>query len=180
MLFNYKNCRESYGSPYQIEKAIREGRLFKMETGVYSDTGKEGEIEVLQERYPAAIVSFESAYFYYDMTDYIPEKYVFVTGNHARLIADDRIRQCFVPEDVLEVGKTVIDYDGAKSRIYDLERLLIETARMKNRMPNDQYKEIIAFYRRERDNLDASKFPEYLERFPHRDRIMGIIDEEVY
>ena len=180
MLFNYKNCRESYGSPYQIEKAIREGRLFKMETGVYSDTGKEGEIEVLLERYPAAIVSFESAYFYYDMTDYIPEKYVFVTGNHARLIADDRIRQCFVPEDVLEVGKTVIDYDGAQIRIYDLERLLIETARMKNRMPNDQYKEIIAFYRRERDKLDASKLPEYLERFPHRDRIMGIIDEEVY
>lgn len=115
MLIDYKSCRERFGSPYQIEKAVRDGRLFKMEARVYSDTGEESEIEVLLARYPRA-----------------------------------------------------------------LERLLIETARMKNRMPSDQYKEVIGFYRRERDKLDASKFPEYLERFPHRDRIMGIIDVEVY
>ena len=151
-----------------------------MDAGVYSDTGEESEIEVLLARYPRAVVSFESAYYYYDMTDYVPEKYALVTGNHSRLIQDDRIRQFFVPEDVLDIGKTELDYDGAKIRIYDLERLLIETARMKNRMPNDQYKEVVEFYRRERDKLDASKLPEYLERFPHRDRIMGIIDEEVY
>lgn len=180
MLFDYKSCKKRYGSPYQIEKATKEGRLFKMEKGVYSDTGKEGEIEVLQVRYPTAIVSFESAYYYYDMTDWIPEQYTFVTGNHAHLITDDRIRQFFVPEEVLEIGKTEIDYDGAKIRIYDLERLLIETARMKNRMPTDQYKEVIEFYRREREKLAAWKFTEYLARFPHRDRIMGIIDEEVY
>ena len=180
MLIDYKSCRERFGSPYQIEKAVRDGRLFKMDAGVYSDTGEESEIEVLLARYPRAVVSFESAYYYYDMTDYIPEKYALVTGNHSRLIQDDRIRQYFVPDDVLDIGKTELDYDGAKIRIYDFERLLIETARMKNRMPNDQYKEVVEFYRRERDKLDASKFPEYLERFPHRDRIMGIIDEEVY
>ena len=151
-----------------------------MDVGIYSDTGEEREIEVLLARHPKAVVSFDSAYFYYDMTDFIPEKYSLVIGNHARLISDDRIRQYFVPEDVVDVGKTELDYDGAKIRIYDLERLLIETARMKNRLPIDQYKEVVAFYRRKRDMLDASKFPEYLERFPHRDRIMSIIDEEVY
>lgn len=180
MLFDYKTCKERFGSHYLIGKAIGEKRLFKMDVGVYSDTGTESEIEVLQAKYPRAIVSFESAYFYYDMTDYVPDRYCLVTGNHVHPIRDERIRQCFVPEEVLDVGKTVLDYDGARIRTYDLERLLIETARMKGRMPTDAYKEVIAFYRANRDRLDASKLPEYLELFSHRDRIMGIIDTEVY
>ena len=180
MLLNYKSCRESYGSPYQIEKAIREGRLFKMETGVYSDTGKESEIEVLQERYPAAIVSFESAYFYYDMTDYVPEKYALVTGNHSRLIQDDRIRQYYIPAEVLKVGMVVRNCNGERIRTYDLERLVIETARMKCSLPSDLYKEVISAFRKRTDEIIPAKIGEYLERFPKRDRIERIIDEEVF
>jgi predicted nucleotidyltransferase len=100
--------------------------------------------------------------------------------NHAHLVRDERIRFYFVPEEVLDVGATTLDYDGAKIKIYDKERLLIDTARMKGSLPIDQYKEVINHYRGCRDTLDASKFPEYLERFPQRDRIMRIIDEEVY
>ncbi len=44
----------------------------------------------------------------------------------------------------------------------------------------DQYKEVINYYRQIRDDLDGSKFPEYLELFPHRERIMQIIDTEVF
>ncbi len=180
MLLDFKTCRLRYGSPYQINKAVKDGRLFKMDAGIYSEDGTESEIEVLQMKYPRAIVSFDSAYFYYDMTDYVPELYTLTIANHARPISDDRIRTYFVPEDVLDIGVTTLDYDGAKIRLYDKERLLIDTARMKGRLPSDQYKEVVNYYRTCRDALDASKFPEYLERFPQRDRIMRIIDEEVY
>lgn len=180
MLFDFKACKERYGSPYQIEKAIRSGALHKMDVGVYSDTGAESEVEVLQAKYPATIVSFDSAYFYYDMTDYIPETYTLVTGNHAKPIKDDRIRQFYVPENVLDVGKTIIEYEDAKIRIYDKERLLIETARMKNRLPSDQYKEIVAYYRAHVNEIEGGKISEYLELFPHRDRILSIIDTEVF
>ena len=180
MLLDFKTCRIRFGSPYQIEKAIKDGRLFKMDVGVYSEDGTESEIEVIQMKYPRTIVSFDSAYFYYDMTDYVPDQYTLTIANHARLIRDDRIKTFFVPEDVLDVGVTTFDYDGAKIRIYDKERLLIDTVRMKGRLPSDQYKEVVNHYRTCRDMLDASKFPEYLERFPQRDRIMRIIDAEVY
>ena len=180
MLIDYKTCKERFGSPYQIEKAVREGRIFKMAAGVYSEDGTESEIEVIQMKYPSAIVSFDSAYFYYDITDFIPEQYTLTIGNHAHLAGDERIRFFFVPEDVLYVGMTTFEYDGAQIRIYDKERLLIDTVRMKGRLPSDQYKEVINHYRACRDRLDASKFPEYLDRFPQRERIMRIIDEEVY
>lgn len=180
MLIDFKTCKSRFGSPYQIEKAVREGRIFKMAVGVYSDDGTESEIEVMQKKYPRAIVSFDSAYFYYDMTDYIPERYTLTIGNHAHLVRDERIRFFFVPEVVLDVGVTTINYEGAIIKIYDKERLLIDTVRMKGRLPIDQYKEVVNHYRACRDTLDASKFPEYLEHFPQRNRIMRIIDEEVY
>lgn len=180
MLIDFKTCKARFGSPYQINKAIRDGRIFKMDKGVYSDDGSESEIEVIQMKYPRAIVSFDSAYFYYDMTDYIPDQYTLTIENHAHLVRDERVRFFFVPEEVIDVGVAMFNYDGANIRIYDKERLLIDTARMKARMPADQYKEVVNHYRACRDTLDASKFPEYLERFPHRDRIMRIIDEEVY
>lgn len=180
MLLNFKECKVRFGSPYQIGKALKDGRLFKMGKGVYSESGDESEIEVLQAKYRNAVVSFDSAYFYYDMTDYVPERYTLTISDHARPIRDDRIKLFFVPQNVLMVGVTSIDYNGSKIRIYDKERLLIDTARMKGRMPTDQYKEVINNYRRIRDELDGSKFPEYLELFPHRDRIMQIIDMEVF
>ena len=179
-MIDFKTCKARFGSPYQINKAIRNGRIFKMDKGVYSDDGSESEIEVIQMKYPRAIVSFDSAYFYYDMTDYIPDQYTLTIENHAHLVRDERVRFFFVPEEVIDVGVAMFNYDGANIRIYDKERLLIDTARMKARMPADQYKEVVNHYRACRDTLDASKFPEYLERFPHRDRIMRIIDEEVY
>ena len=180
MLLNYNECKMRFGSAYQIEKALKEGCLFKMDKGVYSESGDESEIEVLLAKYPNAVVSFDSAYFYYDMTDYVPEKYTLTISDHARPIKDACIKLFYVPENVLMVGVASIDYNGSKIRIYDKERLLIDTARMKGRMPTDQYKEVINNYRQFRDELDGSKFPEYLELFPHRDRIMQIIDMEVF
>ena len=180
MLLTYSICKERFGSPYQIEKAVREGHLFKMAPGVYSETGSESEIEVLQARYPKSVLSMDSAYFYYDMTDEVPERYTLVTANNAMRIPDASVRQLYVAADALMVGATTLDCDGESLRIYDLERLLIETARMKNLMASDLYKEIVLWYRANLEKLDSSKIGEYAEVFPHKDRIVSIIDEEVF
>ena len=77
-------------------------------------------------------------------------------------------------------GATHYDYEGESLRIYDLERLLVETARMKNLMPADLYKEIVLWYRANLAKLDSSKIGEYAVAFPHKDRILSVIDAEVY
>lgn len=180
MLLRFSECRKRFGSPYQIEKAVREGRLFKMAPGVYSESGEESEIEVLQAQYPKSVLSLDSAYYYYDMTDEVPEQYVLVTADNAPRISDPTVRQLYVPAGALMVGATEYDYEGERLRIYDLERLLVETARMKNLMPADLYKEIVLWYRANLERLDPSKIGEYAVAFPHKDRIMSVIDSEVY
>ena len=104
MLLRFSDCKERFGSPYQIEKAVREGRLFKMAPGVYSESGEESEIEVLQARYPKSVLSLDSAYYYYDMTDEVPEQYVLVTADNAPRISDPTVRQLYVPAGALMVG----------------------------------------------------------------------------
>ena len=180
MLLNFSACKERFGSAYQVNKAVREKRIFKLAPGVYSETGEESEIEIIEAQYPKSVLSMDSAYFYYEMTDEVPERYTLVTANNAMRISNPAVRQLYIPQKALMVGATTLDYDGAKLRIYDLERLLIETARMKNLMASDLYKEIVLWYRANLDKLDSSKIGEYTQVFPHRDRIISIIDEEVY
>ena len=179
-LMGYKTCLEQLGSPYQIDKAIADGRLFKMVPGVYSDSGSESEIEVLQCRYPESVVTLGTAYYYYDLTDVVPETYDFLTARNARRIQDERIRQYYIPAEMLKVGMVVRTFNGEHIRTYDLERLVIETARMKCSLPSDLYKEVILEFRKRTESMYPAKIGEYLVGFPKRDLIERIIDEEVF
>ena len=179
-LYNYKTCQERFGSPYQIGKALANGHLYKMDKGVYSDTGRETELEVLQFKYPDSVVTLGTAYYFYDMTDVVPEEYDFVTARNDGRIKDGRIRQYYVPAEVLKVGMVIRDFNGEKIRTYDIERLLIETARMKSELPSDLYKEVILEFRKRVEIMYPAKIGEYLVGFPKRDLIEKIIDEEVF
>jgi len=182
MLFNYHDMKVRCGTAYQIEKAIREGAYFRLESGVYSDSGGEDELDVIQFRYPRAIVTLDGAFFYYNLTDVVPDQYHLATGMHAAKIVDNRIHQCYVPEGILTVGTTEIEYAGGKVRTYDLERLAIELARMKARIPSDLYKEVVLALRRKVDVMYPAKIGEYLAHypFPRKEAIERIVYEEIF
>ena len=68
MLFSYKECLDKYGSDYQIKKELAENRLFKIEKGIYSDNEYYSDLELISFKYPEAVFTGVSAYFYYDLT----------------------------------------------------------------------------------------------------------------
>ncbi len=37
MVYTHKELKEKYGSDYQIQKAVKDGNLYKIESGIYSD-----------------------------------------------------------------------------------------------------------------------------------------------
>ncbi len=75
---------------------------------------------------------------------------------------------------------TEIDYCGERVRIYDKERLLIETVRFRTKLLDDQYHEIIRSFRELREELYGAKMEDYLEKFPRRDLISRTIRNEVF
>lgn len=180
MLYSFAECKKKYGSPYQIAKAVKARSLFKMGVGVYSDTGEENELQIVQWRHPQAVMTLDSAYFYHDLTDEIPDAYHMATDCKARRIADPLVRQFYMPAGTFEIGQTTVEHCGDTVRTYDLERLLIETARMKGKLPSDLYKEVVLAFRQRAEKLETHKITDYLRHFAKRDAIEKIIYEEVF
>ena len=179
MLFSSKECKEKCGNYYQINKAIQAGTLYKIADGIYSDTPRVSEIEIIMYRYPQTVFTLNSAFYYHSLTDVIPNKYYLASVRDTHKIPDPQIKQVFYAADRFSVGISETVYQGMTIRIYDRERMLIELIRSAKNLPFDYYKEIIESYRRTIHSLDIQKLQEYIPAFPKGDAIMEAIELEV-
>ena len=179
MLMTTSECMAKYGSFYRIAQAIRSGALYKIAHGVYSDNRRYRAVELLLKKYPAAVVTMLSAYYYYSLTDNVPDKIHLAVERDGTKIMDTRVKEYFVPKGTGGIGAVNAVLHGMELRIFDKERLLIETIRMRAKMPIDLYHEVIGNYRKETAALYPAKIEDYLDSFPKRDVIFDAIKKEV-
>ena len=123
MLYTHKELLNIYKSNYQIEKAVKENKIFKIEKGIYADKKNVHYLEVLVKKYPKAIITGESAYYYHNLTDVIPDRIYLATNRTAVRINNNRIKQISVSDNLFELGKETIIYEGATINIYNKERI---------------------------------------------------------
>lgn len=90
MILTYQQCIEKYGSDYNIKKMIKNGELYQMEKGIYSDNQFCSMFDIIIAKYPQAVFSGRSAYYYHGLTDEIPKKYYISTKRSATRIKDDK------------------------------------------------------------------------------------------
>lgn len=179
MLLSYQECLEKYGTDYKIKKSIREGELFVKEKGIYSDKKYVPELEIISKKYPNAIFTLNSAFYYYGLTDTVPDSYYVATLKNARKINDDRVKQIYENSEALELGKTTIEYEGVDIVIYDKERLLVELVRNKRKISYDLYKELINSYRKIIHELNVATVAEYAYELPKTNKVMEALRLEV-
>lgn len=179
MLMNYKEAIEQYGNDYKLNKAVESKELYKIENGIYSPKQYENELGIIMKKYPKAVLTGEYAFFMYDLTDVIPEKYDLATSSKAAKIKDCRVNQIYMKDELLNLGVVERKVDGCLIRIYDRERMLVELLRHKNTMPYDLYKEVLLKYREIINNLEIWRIQEYADIFPKSKMIKKAIDEEV-
>ena len=180
MVYTYKELLLDYKSAYQIEKAVKDGKIYKIEKGIYSDIPSVHYLAVIMKKYPYGVFTSYSAYYYHNLTDVIPNKIYISTDRNNRMISSNKIKQIRMKDELYNLGKTEIDYEGIKINIYDKERMLIDLARNKNKIGYDLYKEIISNYRKLANSLDTQKIEEYLQYFINGDKIFEIIQDEVF
>ena len=143
MVLTFSECIEKYGSKYKIKKLISEGKLYQLEKGIYSEKKYVPEYQIISTKFPKAIFTLNSAFYYHQLTDVIPEKYYLATGRGGSKINDERVIQIFENSDALDFGAEMIAYGDALIYMYNKERMLVELLRNKNRLPFDYYKENI-------------------------------------
>ena len=74
MIYTYNELLLKYKSAYQIEKAVKNGEVFKIEKGIYSDVPSVHYLAVIMKKYPYGVFTSYSAYYYHNLTDVIPNK----------------------------------------------------------------------------------------------------------
>lgn len=180
MIYTYKDCMEKWSSNYQIKKQIAARNIFQIEKGIYSDSPDISDLSVIAAKYPKAIFTMDSAFYYHGLTDVIPDEYHIATDKHSIRLNYKRIRQYYIPSDILNIGVTTTTRRDSTFKIYDKERMLIELLRYKNKLPFDYYKEILGNYRRLIYNLDIERIQEYAATFPKPKMISEALDAEVF
>ena len=180
MLYFHKELKEKLKSDYQIQKAVRTHEYFKIESGLYSDMEFVNPLEIICKKYPNAIFTLDSAYYYYNLTDVIPDYFYLATKRTDTRINDKNVKQIFIPNDLFDFGKIQIEIENIRINIYDEERILVELIRRKNTIPFDYYKEIISNYRKKIDKLDIYKIQEYISYYKNELSLYDTLMREVF
>ncbi len=179
MLLTYQECIGKFGTDYRIKKEIASGSLFMKEKGVYSTLRNSSEIEIIMRKYPKAICTGRSAFYYHSLTNEIPDHYYLATRRTDTRIKDPRVIQSFLKEDIFEPGIIEMKYNNSSIRLYDKERMLIELVRFKKKIPMDYYKEIIQNYRKLTFELDFGLVEDYAALFRNGKTLLNSIQMEI-
>ena len=180
MLYNYEEVITKFKSNYQLEKAIENKEIFKIEPGLYSDQEFVNYLAIINKKYPNAVFTSDSAYYYHNLTDVIPQRYFLATHRKSAHIFDDKIKQVYMPEDKYKLGISKLTVNGIEINIYDKEKMLIELVKNSEKIPFDYYKEIINNYRSISDKLDMNKLSEYLNYYKNDIDLFSKIQKEVF
>jgi hypothetical protein len=178
-MYSQADCVKEYGSQYNIGKLMDDGKLFKVERGIYSEEKHVPTLAVLMFKYPKAVATMKTALYIHGLTDAIPEIYDLATDRDAAKIKDKRVKQYFYPSDMFEEGIEKKEYMGYKIRVYSKERMLVELIRYKSKLPFDFYKEVILNYRRVMPTLNIQAIQDYAMESPKSARIIEILQTEV-
>ncbi len=180
MLYSHSELLNKYGSRYNIKKAIEAKEIYKVEKGIYSDKKVIDPLVLYSKRYPSGVITMDSAFYYYDLTDVIPDKVYLATASNYRTIKNNKIVQIFTNKNILNIGKEQIKNGEDTINIYNKERLLVELIRKRKQIPFDYYKEIIANYREIVDELDMEKIEKYLSLFKNDLNLSEALQREVF
>lgn len=179
MIYTYKEALKKYRNQYGLKKAIEKGEIFQQKKGIYSDDKYVPELSIIATQYPKGIFTLNSAFYYYNLTDVIPEKHYLATDRDASKIQDSNVFQIFERKDILELGTTTIQKNGIEIRIYNKERLLVELLRHSNKLPFDYYKEVLLNFREIIYDLDIAAIQDYAYEIPKSSMIMKKLQLEV-
>ena len=180
MIYTYQELKNKYNTSYSIKKAIEKEEIYKIEKGLYSNKKYVNPIALYSKKYPKAIVTMDSAFYFYDMTDVIPQKIYLATDRHSRKIRNNNIVQLFVDGKILNEGKHKEKIDNEYINIYDKERLLVELIRKRNQISFDYYKELISNYRECSDKLDMYKIEKYISLYKNESNLSDALLREVF
>ncbi len=172
--FRTKELNEQGYTNYKIGKLVDEGVLVKVYQGVYAlgdiDTIEIRDINVIVEN---GVVSLKSAAYYYKLLDGEEGK-IEITLNRDQKppkLPYDFFSYYYTTSKFYEIGLNVIDQNGRKLKIYDIERTVCDIVRHRSKYDSYIVREVIENYLTS-DGSDIEKLLDYASQL----RVRSIIE----
>lgn len=180
MIYLMKELLNKGETEYSVKHQLANGDLFLAERGVYSDEPNAVVNEVfICKKYPNAIITGLSAFYIYDLTDYVPDSFHVATLQHAYPIQRKDVSQSYQDPSFFLIGKIAKEFDGGYINIYDLERMLIELIRLKEKYPQELYYDVLNNFRKIKNKLDFYKINKYAKYFKNGRTLLKKIKEVI-
>ncbi|MBR5997339.1 MAG: hypothetical protein IK028_04900 [Bacilli bacterium] len=180
MIYTTKELLDQGETEYSIRVKVSKGSLFLVERGIFSDKSIDYVDEaVICKKYPFAVLTGLSAFYFYGLTDQIPDHFYLATEQHSFPIRRDGIIQSYQDSSFFFVGIVKKEIDTGVICVYDLERMLIELIRLKEKYPPELYYEVLNSFRKMKNQLDFYKVNEYAKSFKNHYALLQRIKEVI-
>ena len=165
-----------------IQALINRGIIEKIRYGYYQWVGSENmsEAAVITRLFPDAIMSMDTALFYYRYTDRTPLVWhltVSKDSGKSRFKIDYQFtKPHYVEPSILELGVTNGEMDGNPVRIYDKERTICDCLRHMGKMDKETFNKAIMSYiaDSEKNILRLSEYAKKLRVMQKVKTIIGV------
>ena len=166
MIYSTKELLENGETEYSIRVKLSKGVIFLVERGIFSDKQIDYvDDAVICKKYPFAVLTGLSAFYFYGLTDQIPDMFYLATEQHSFPIRRDGVMQSYQDSSFFSVGIIKKETETGIVNIYDLERMLIELIRLKEKYPPELYYEVLNSFRKIKNEIDFYKVNEYAKHF---------------
>ena len=181
MVRSTKELLNNGETEYSIKKLVKDGSLRQVERGYFSDNPDDSFLDesFVSKKYPSAIFTGLSAFYIYGLTDYIPDCYYLATEQHSFPIRRNDIKQSYQDKSFFTIGVKDMQLGDGIIRIYDLERLLIELFRLKEKYPREVFYEALSSFRKIKNQIDFYKVNQYLKSFSNGNSLLLKIKEAI-
>lgn len=182
MIYSANELLKQYGSYASISRKEKRGLITKIGHGLYSDNSDYcGDLEHVFLMYKNITLTSESAFYFHDLTDYIPQKYQIASENKGSKIAVDYVEQSYMNKNLIKLGRKKTKTRDGYIYIFDKERMLVELVRLRSKFSYDFFKEVINNYRKlfKEDKLDMNRVLKYCEAFKRGKNIRKEIEDMV-
>lgn len=163
IVFRTRDLNEQGFTNYEISKLLEEGLLSKLYQGVYTISNlaniKLSDINVIVEN---GIISLTSAAYYYKLTTGEAGKITLTLNREQKppKLPYDLFAYYYTSSKFYEVGLNIIDQNGRKVKIYDIERTVCDMIRHRSKYDLALVREVLKNYL-EREDRDVEKLIEY-------------------
>lgn len=165
----------------KIYKLCSDGYLQRVCQGYYqlADAILFSDEQVIASTIPEAVISMESALFYYGYSDFTPRIWSVTVPRSAsrKLNTSVPIKVYYVKEDIYELGKTTITENGSTFAIYDRERTICDMFKHRGKVDNELFSKAVNAYANDtRKNLSVlSEYAKKLRVYKKVKELMEVL-----